>query len=212
MIKIFCLILLTVQVSTLSSQVSTTEFDVKNWVAPYSLPTNSGWDVERFMIPISFAPGITYHGIEDIRFAPGWGKVSTTDYWSYAFLWFLNESPDFNSKRIKKNLQLYYTGLIGSNIEKRKIPANKLFQTKASIKKMKTEKGDLKTFSGSIYMLDYMEQKPITLNCKVHVKSCSGLPNMFIFYEISPQPWSGEIWKSLDKLWQDFDCSNKEKK
>lgn len=208
--KILSFLILSFHVYTLSSQVTSTEFDGKKWVAPYTLSMYDGWDIERFQIPISFAPNIAYHGIEDIRFAPGWGKVKSKEYWSYGFLWFLNDRTDFDHKIIEKNLKLYYTGLIGSNIEKRKIPENKLFQTKASIKKIKTEKGDRSTFRGYIHMLDYMEQKPIVLNCKVHVKSCAGLSNTFIFYEISPLSWSGEIWHSLDKLWEDFDCNHKQ--
>jgi len=57
------------------------------------------------------------------------------------------------------------------NIEKRKIPAEKILPIKPSIKKVKTDKEDLETFTGTIDMLDYMEQKPITLNCIVHLKS-----------------------------------------
>jgi hypothetical protein len=205
--KIFVVLIIGFSLHTLTGQNPKVEFDGKNWVAPYALPAYSGWDIERFQIPISFAPKIQYQGIEDIRFTPGWGKKNSMEYWSYAFLWFLHDLPKLDNKIIEKNLQLYYTGLIASNIEPRKIPADKIFQTKASIKKIKTETGDLKTFRGTIYMLDYLEQKPITLNCKVHVRSCPELPNAFIFHEISPQPWTAEVWQNLNKLWEEFDCN-----
>ena len=57
-----------------SGQNANEGFDAKKWIAPYVLDTLKGWDVERFLIPISFAPSIPYKGIEDIRFAPGWAK------------------------------------------------------------------------------------------------------------------------------------------
>ena len=47
------------------------EFDAKNWESPYHLGFPKDWGVERFLIPISFAPAIAYKGVEDIRFAPG---------------------------------------------------------------------------------------------------------------------------------------------
>lgn len=77
---------------------------------------------------------------------------------------------------------------------------------KTNFKKVKTQKGDLKTFKGSIEMIDYMANKPITLNCKVHLKSCLGQNKTFVFYEISPKPYNQIVWQSLDELWIEFSC------
>lgn len=189
-----------------TGQNSKNEFDGSKWNPPYMLAIPQGWDVERFLIPIDFAPQISYKGVEDLRFTPGWGNAKSDEYWTYAFLWYLDNAPKTNAKIIARNLKAYYAGLVGRNIEKRKIPAEKIIATKTSIKKVKTDKGDVKTYSGTIYMLDYMEQKPITLNCIVHLKSCSEQSKTFIFYEISPKPFTDNIWQSLKQLWIDFDC------
>lgn len=189
------------------AQTTEVEFDGKKWDAPYTLGFTKGWDVERFLLPASFAPQIKYKGVEDIRFAPGWGKSSSGEYWSYAFLWYLNGHINTNANIVEKNLTAYYTGLVASNIEPRKIATEKLVAVKTAIKKVKTVTGDLKTFSGTVYMLDYMEQQPITLNCIVHLKSCAGQNKTFIFNEISPQPYSDKIWQSLHQLWNEFSCS-----
>lgn len=202
------LILVAICLSSLSifGQTPKVKFDGNKWEAPYTLNFPKGWDIERFLIPIAFAPEIPYKGVEDIRFTPGWGKVQTDEYWTYAFLWYLDGKVKTNEKIIEDNLKAYYTGLVGSNIEKRKIPADKLVTVTTEIKKTKTNEGDLKTFKGTIYMLDYMEQKPITLNCIVHLKSCSGQDKTFIFTEISPKPYDHKIWQSLNQLWTDFRC------
>ena len=123
---------------------------------------------------MDFAPEIAYTGIEDVRFTKGWGDSTSNDYWSYAYLWFLDGKVAVNEKVIKHNLELYYTGLVGRNIEKRNIPAEKVIATKATIRKTKTYSGDINTFSGSINMLDYMTQKPITFSCLIHHKTCAG--------------------------------------
>src|SRR5689334_20852224 len=94
-----------------SGQEVKTEFDGKKWEAPYVLDTLQGWDIERFLIPIGFAPSIPYKGVEDIRFTPGWSKKGTSEYWSYAFLWYLDSIQKFDSAIIEKNLVAYYTGL-----------------------------------------------------------------------------------------------------
>jgi hypothetical protein len=187
-------------------QNSEKNFDPQKWNPPYSLSTPRGWDVERFPIPISFAPDIQYTGVEDVRFAPGWGNSKSNEYWTYAFLWYLDGKPEMNSKVIELNLKAYYTGLIGSNIEKRKIPADKITSVKVSVDEIKTEKGDTKTFAGKIEMLDYMEQKPMTLQCMVHLKTCSEEGKSFIFYQLSPKPLTDAVWKDLNQLWTDFNC------
>jgi len=191
---------------TTLAQAPKVEFDGKNWIAPYTLNFPKGWDIERFLIPIEFAPQIPYKGVEDIRFAPGWGNAKSDEYWSYAFLWYLDGSPETTAEIVANNLKAYYTGLVGRNIEPRKIPADKLVPVKTAIKKVEPDKGDLKTFRGTVYMLDYMEQKPIILNCIVHLKSCPGKNKAFIFNEISPKPYSDTIWQSLNQLWTEFNC------
>ena len=191
-----------------SSGQNAKEFDGKKWEAPYVLDTLKGWDVERFLIPISFAPSIPYKGVEDIRFTPGWSKKTTDEYWSYAFLWYLDGTPTFDANTIENNLKAYYTGLIKVNTDPAKI-TDKLFPVTSSIKSRITEKGDLKTFEGSVRMLDYMSQQPITLNFVIHIRSCEGKDKTFVFHEISPMPYSADVWKRLHQLWTNFKC-NKE--
>ena len=185
-------------------QSTTEEFDSKKWEPPYNLDFPLGWGIERFLIPISFAPKIPYRGVEDIRFTPGWGKAESADYWSYVFLWYLDGQQKITAKIVENNLKKYYSGLVKAiQVDS---SDNRSITVRTIIKKVKTQKGDLKTFYGSVYMLDYMANKPITLYCKVHLKSCSGQNKTFIFYEISPKDYTDNVWQSLDILWTDFSC------
>lgn len=190
-----------------ASAQQATEFDGKKWEAPYHLATPINWDVERFLVPVSFAPSIPYKGIEDIRFTPGWGKIESNEYWSYAFLWFLEGVQAFDSKTLENHLTAYYTGLFNVNTDKTKIDTTNLIPVKVSINQRKTGNGDLKTFEGTVKMNDYMTKKPITLHLIVHIKFCEGQNNTFAFFELSPKPFSDTIWSSLDQLWLGFKCS-----
>src|SRR4051812_6700953 len=76
-----------------SAQTKPGEFDPGKYVPPYALTAPEGWGVERFAIPIEFAPSIPYKGVEDIRFAPGWSDAKSNEYWTYAFLWYLDGKP-----------------------------------------------------------------------------------------------------------------------
>ena len=96
----------------INGQEVKTAFDGHKWEAPYHLPIPKGWTIERFLIPISFAPQISYKGVEDIRFTPGWGDIKSEEYWTYAFLWYLDGSPKTDANIIAANLKAYYTGLV----------------------------------------------------------------------------------------------------
>lgn len=181
-----------------------TEFDAQKWEAPYELSVPNGWTIERFPIPIGFAPQIPYQGVEDIRFAPGWGKAESNEYWTYAFLWYLDGQQKMSAKIIENNLKEYYKGLVGVMLSDSS--DFKTVVVKTNFKKVKTQKGDLKSFKGTIDMIDYMANKPISLNCKVHIKSCEGQNKTFVFYEISPKSFNDNVWQSLNDLWIGFSC------
>lgn len=184
-----------------------TEFDGHQWVAPYYLPIPKGWTVERFPVPPSFANAIPYKGVEDIRFTPGWGKIESNEYWSYAFLWFLDDIREFDSKTLENNLTAYYTGLFNINTSKSNIDTTKLIPVQVTINSKKAEKEDDKTFEGIVKMNDYMTKKPITLNLIIHIKSCEEQNKSFVFFELSPRPYSDMVWNDLDQLWLNFKCN-----
>lgn len=184
-------------------------FDPEKFVPPYNLSTPAYWTTERFGIPIEFAPSIPYVGIEDVRFAPGWDNSSSEDYWVYSYLWYLQGQVSFDAATIEQNLNAYYTGLVGRNIERRKISKEKLFPVETQFKAIKKSEGDVSTFQGTVRMLDYMAQQPITLNAVVHVKACSGKDYTLVLFEISPKEQSHLIWRTLDKLDTDFQCEGK---
>jgi hypothetical protein len=190
-----------------TAQDAPVKFDGKKWEAPYLLDIPKDWRVERFLIPIEFAPSISYTGVEDIRFTPGWSKIATDEYWGYAFLWYLDNSPKFDAKIIEKNLTAYYTGLINVNVDKRKIDSAKLAPVKTSIKKRATENGDITTFEGTVSMADFLTLKPIVVNLLVHIRSCEGQNKTFVFYEVSPKPYSDNVWSRLNQLWANFKCT-----
>jgi hypothetical protein len=183
-----------------------TEFDGHKWEAPYYLPIPKDWTFERFLVPPSFASAIQYKGVEDIRFTPGWSKIESNEYWSYAFLWFLDDAKEFDSKTLENNLTAYYIGLFNINTDKSKTDTTKLIQVNVSISSKKAENEDRKTFEGVVKMNDYMTKKPISLNLIIHIKSCEAQNKTFAFFELSPKPYSDNVWNDLNQLWLNFKC------
>lgn len=183
------------------------KFDPVAWQTPYSLSLD-GWGIERFPMPIDFAPKIPYKGVEDVRFTTGWSKPESEEYWSYAFLWYVEGTQKLEAKTIANNLAMYFDGLVNRNIEKRALPKALIKKTRAHFKKLSKPEGqDESTFSGTIQMVDYMGKKPIVLHATVHLKKCVGTDHTIIFHQFSPQERIAPIWTKLNGLWDSFRCA-----
>ena len=180
--------------------------DINTWVPPYKLDIPKGWNIERFTLPAAFAPQMDFKGVEELRFPPGWGDSTSDEYWSYAYLWWLNGNPVVNETSLKANLQALYTGLVGRNIVSRQIPLNKQVPTNVRVRKIKTNPGDLQTFEGETQMLDYMTQKPMVLHLLIHEKDCVKEHHSAVFVEVSPRPLTHSTWKHLEQLNDTFRC------
>jgi hypothetical protein len=170
------------------------------WAPPYKLDTPRGWSTERFSLPPEFAPQIAYKGTEDLRFAHGWADGAHEEHWAYAFLWWLDGRPQFTAERLQACLKDYYNGLVGRNIGPRKIPKDKLVPVKTSFRIISTQPGDKTTFSGTVYMLDYLTQTPMTLHVLVHWKYLRAPDHTALFFEVSPRPFDHHIWQQLGEL------------
>ena len=204
--KIFLLIVTIFVSSFLFAQEKKTEFDGHTWVAPYHFPVPKDWTIERFLLPPFFAPRITYKGVEDIRFMPGWGNVKSDEYWSYLFLWYLDDKPTFDRTKLENDLKFYYEGLIRINSDSSKAASESPIPVITSLEALPREST---SYSGSVQMRDFMTRKPITLNCKVYLFSCPEGDKTIVIFELSPQPFKHPVWVGLDQVRRDFVCEKK---
>jgi hypothetical protein len=180
-------------------------FDANTWVAPYNLLVPAGWNKELFSLPPDFAPQINYKGVEDVRFAPGWGDIKSDEHWTYGFLWWMEDTPKIDAAILQANLIAYYDGLVARNIIPGNILASKIIPTTATIKKIKPAAGDIETYTGTVNMLDYHTQQPMVLNCFIHVKDSKLKTHTAIFFEVSPKPFTHAVWQKLNEIDQTFE-------
>lgn len=173
----------------------------------FKLPTPAGFTTEEFPLPPDFAPLFSYKGVEEIRFHPGWGDSTSKGYWSYVYLWWLNGAPAITEQGLKTNLEAYYDGLVGRNIQSRSIPASKVVRTVVTIKKSATAKTDKATFTGTIAMLDYVTKRPMTLHAIIHVKDAGKSGKSAVIIEVSPQAPGTATWKELGQVHDGFSAS-----
>jgi hypothetical protein len=181
-------------------------FDPNTTIPSYYLFTPPGWTEERFPIPIDFAPQIRQKGVEDVRFAPGWADPKSDEYWSYAYLWWLDGIKEFDAATLQGYIKDYYNGLVTRNVSERNIPRHKVIPTEVIIRNINAAPGDRRSFEGTVRMLDYMTQQPMVLHYKIRVKHCTGQDRTAVFVELSPKVYTHAVWMDLDKISNRLEC------
>lgn len=167
---------------------------------PLMAPDN--WRKETIEFPLSFAPSLTYKGTEYVRFAPGWGKKDAEDYFTYAFLWYLDEVPTLSSKILESELETYFNGLMGvvsgsEDTTTSSIPTSKAF----------FEKLDETSYAGKVITYDaFTTKKEVTLNVVAKYSACPELEKHLVLFKFSPKKVDHPVWSKLENIQIDLDC------
>jgi hypothetical protein len=77
-------------------------------------PTPAGWKSETIPFPLGFAPSLAHRGVEELRFAPGMFDPAAPGYWSYAFVWRVENAAELDAKQLGDDLTTYFRGLIAA--------------------------------------------------------------------------------------------------
>ena len=78
---------------------------------PFAMPIPDGWRTETIPFPLEFAPDLPYTGLEELRFAPGMFEAGSPDFWSYAFVWWVDAGQPTDLGSLAAHLESYFRGL-----------------------------------------------------------------------------------------------------
>lgn len=152
------------------------------------------WGKEFFHFPLHFAEDIPYLGVEEVVFPKNWIKPDSTDFWSYVFVWALENKNAVTAKELEDNLTLYFDGLIGglSRTDSTKL-------TKASVHlEDNVDAKDSIAFFGHLNIFDgFATQTPLTLNARIYSEYCPDKDQLFLLFRFSPLPFNHQIWNKL---------------
>ncbi len=161
-----------------------------------------GWRSEVIEFPLKFASSLAYTGVEYVRFAPGWGEEGATDYFSYVFLWDIDQNPDLSTQKLESEMEIYFDGLMRMvtkmNLKLfKEIPKSKAF----------FEKINDSVYVGKILTYDaFTTKKEVNLNIIVEYTFCKNNNKHLVLFNISPQPPEHQVWKKMKKVTIDLDC------
>ncbi len=175
---------------------------------PLLLDIDEPWRSERLDFPISFAPSLDYKGIEEVRFAKGWGNPESDEFWTYTFLWYLDEDPNLTIHKLEKDLETYFDGLmglVGKGNGLTDIPDTKVVL--AGLPDTNIKDFDGMRYQGKANVFDAFFSKKIqTLQVGVISDYCPKTKKYTVLFTFSPQERTHPIWKTLQGIQLSVDC------
>lgn len=160
----------------------------------FDWPVPEGWKHETIPFPLDFAPGLPFHGVEELRFAPGFFEPDSTTFWSYAFVWWLEDPPNFDAPSISAVLREYFAGL-ALEVGKDKYPMDpEWFRVELE---SRTEEGRT-ILVGQAYTYDaFVTGEKIVLNVEARLQDCPRAGRRAITFLLSPKQLDDPVWDDL---------------
>jgi hypothetical protein len=156
------------------------------------------WREETFSIPMSFAPEIKYTGIEELRFAPGMFQSDEPDYFTYAFIWWLEGEASFTEERLRQDLLLYYKGLYQAVSKKENKDTGSFTASVRTLKDPNWIDRATTHFEASVQWIDpFVTEKPLILDLKIGVWFCREQNRTAVFFLIAPDTAGSSPWRDL---------------
>jgi hypothetical protein len=160
--------------------------------------------------PLGFAKDLEYKGHEDLRFAPGMFKAEAPDYFSYAFVMWIDGAMSFEPASLEKDLLKYYKGLCASVAKGKKLDLD-LSKIKVQVTKQE-QKGtlggeDADFLHARIDWYDpFVTGKPLTLHLELWGRPADAGKRRCLFALASPREKTAPIWDALRKIQAGFTC------
>ncbi|MDH7445608.1 hypothetical protein [Aquimarina sp. 2201CG14-23] len=170
-------------------------------INPLLAPEN--WRKETIEFPLSFASSLEHKGTEYVRFAPGWSVQDSEEYFSYTFLWYIDENPKLSDKMLETEMEAYFDGLMNMVSKMNLKLFKKIPKTKAFFEKLNDH-----SYAGKVITYDaFTTKKEVKLNIIAEYLPCKALNKHLVFFKISPQQIDHVVWDRLDKVEIDLNCN-----
>ncbi len=160
----------------------------------FDWPVPAGWAQETIPFPIEFAPELPYRGLEELRFAPGFSTPDASTFWSYCFVWWIEEPPSFDPRSLSTALRDYFRGL-SLAVGKDKFTLDpEHFRVELAQK----SEGDRSVLVGQVHSYDaFVTGQPIVLNVEASLRSCPRAGHSAITFMLSPKSMEDAVWSEL---------------
>ncbi len=174
----------------------------------FTWPVPAGWKSETIPFPLEFAPELKHKGVEELRFMPGFLQPDGPNFWSYAFVWWLEDKPTFDGASLGAELENYFHGLCVAVGTEKKYPCTRsLFKAQLELEPVLSHPGHPLRLLGKTTTFDaFKTGKPITLILQIRPLDCPAQKRHAILLGASPKPAGDAVWKELNDVMDGFHC------
>lgn len=152
------------------------------------------WGKEIFHFPIHFAPEIKYEGVEEVVFPKNWIHIDSSDFWSYVFVWALDNKKEMSPAELEISLRHYFDGLAEVVNDDKEL---ELMKTKARFQLNQNPKDSVHII-GEITIYDaFASHKALKLNARVFSNYCEEKESLILLFQFSPKPLEHDVWDKL---------------
>ncbi|MGO4883626.1 MAG: PDZ domain-containing protein [Bryobacteraceae bacterium] len=171
---------------------------------PFQFSSPGNWRPEVDNFPLPWSPQLSYNGVEDLVFAPGFDDTASPNYHSYAFVWWLEGKHGFTTARLESDLVTYYKGISEQRGRTRKFTPD-LNRVSVTLAADGSQSG-YQSFHGDAILYSPAGSL-ITLHGEAVLKFCTDANHTAGVFILSPKDSSAEIWKDLRAIRASFRCS-----
>jgi len=171
---------------------------------PELLKQPANWEFERFNLPPGFAPGITYKGAEELRFAPGMFQKDSANYFTYVFVAELDSVSAVSKADIQDYLLKYYQGLCYGVAKDKKLVIDTT-QINVVVEKQQNTIGKETIYNASANIFGvFADGAPVKLNLEIKVLINAARKKTYLLFIASPLKKTDAIWKTLYGIQKEF--------
>lgn len=157
-------------------------------------PLPARWKQETLPFPLEFAPAIARKGREELRFMPGFFTPGAPDFWSYDFVWWLEDAPAFDGPGLSAALLEYFRGLAQTVGQGKYVFDPQHFRAELVLQGSGAERvvcGDVQSYD------PFATGAQLTLHVEARLLRCPREGRNALLFLVSPKPKDDPVWAEL---------------
>jgi len=162
----------------------------------YTLPGFAGGNSFFYLLPPSFAQFLPLYGQGSTREPSAFYDTTSDYFFSYAFIWWIEGTPDLSTAALHDDIALYYTGLC---------PSQTVAVTLADPAATPPDAGALVARRAGTLDAGTCFNNPVpTATIEVNTYDCPDHHAVVVL--VSPQPMTSQVWTDLYTIRDGFQC------
>jgi hypothetical protein len=162
----------------------------------YSLPGFEGGTEYGYRLPPPFSPFLPLRGDGATREPAGFYEPTSDYFFSYAFIWWIEDMPDLSTSALESDIELYFAGLC---------PSPTAAVTLGDSGALPADPGMLAARRAGTLEAGTCFDNPVPLaTLEVSTYACPDHAAVLVL--VSPEPSSSQVWTDLFAIRDGFTC------